>query len=90
VTYLSSITKGTQLMADVQDKFSLVHRDESVGHYGVERRVGGRGGGMMEDEMMPVGGGGGGGGGAMRRRGPRGQEGGFLSNVLGSLGMNMG
>lgn len=72
VTYLSSMTKGAQLMADVQEKFQLVHRDESIGHYTSERRARG----LMGDDEGGLG---------DRRRG-RG-EGGFMSGILGSFGM---
>lgn len=78
VTYLSSMTKGTQLMADVQDKFSVVHAQDR------EEQMGGRGRGRpgLDEEY-------GGGGRAMGSRGgPRG----FMSDMMGSLGfgMNMG
>jgi hypothetical protein len=42
VTYLSSMTKGTQLMADVQDKFAMVHASQER-EEGRDRDEGGAG-----------------------------------------------
>jgi COP9 signalosome complex subunit 6 len=75
VTYLSSMTKGTQLLSDVQEKFQVVHRDDTAGHYSAERRRGG----MTDDDGMMM-------AGERRGRGA-GREGGFMSNFMGSFGL---
>lgn len=83
VTYLSSMTKGTQLMADVNEKFQMVHsgegRDEGrEGPMGRGPRMR-PGMGMMGDDDMFGGRGGRGGGGR-----------GFLQDMLGGFGGHLG
>lgn len=83
MTYLSSMTKGTQLMADVNEKFNVVHSgDREEGREGPMGRGGRMRPGMMgmgmDDDMFGGRGGRGGGG-----RG-------FLQDMLGGFGGHLG
>jgi len=75
VTYLSSMTKGSQLLADVQEKFNVVHaaaeREDPRDIEGGRRRRG-PGGGMDDD---------------FGRQMRRGGAGGFMSDLMSGFGM---